>query len=182
MQNTLSLLCSWLWCQAVVTWKRLPSCLTEIDRLSRGETSCESFLSGKHTALVLENQRILTRPLSQAVEQSTWTQVVWIHLKGTFPSCFSTLKCIRLTALCSCDCPKSGSFIPAEKLLAALEGSGTHGLNHVGDVAPQQGHWWISACSELCPFASFSSCHILCKARLALHWQEEVGCLLLSNV
>lgn len=110
-------------------------------------------------------------------------RLLGMHMERHIPSCFSALKCMRLTAPCSCDCPKSGAFIPAEKLLAGSEGSRTHPFNPVGDVAPQQGCWCISACSELCPFASFSaSHHILCKERLALHWQEEVGWLLLSNV
>lgn len=80
----------------------------------------------------------------------------------------------------------TGSFIPAEKLLAGLKGSRTHLLHPVDDVANSAGllvTWWFFACSELCPFASFSgSGHILCKEMLAPYWQEEVQWLLLSNV
>lgn len=59
-------------------------------------------------------------------------------------------------------------------------------FNPVGDVASPAGLLvtpFFFACSELCPFASFSgSRHILCKERLAPGWQEEAGWLLLSNV
>lgn len=120
------------------------------------------------------------------------TQAVTDALKRHVPSHFfysllvSGNKCIRFTALCSCDCTKSGSFIPAEKLLAGLEGSRTHLLNPVDDVAGSAGlpvTRWFFTCSKLCPFASFSgSGHILCKETPAPYWQEEVGWLVLSNV
>lgn len=73
------------------------------------------------------------------------TQAVTDALKRHIPSHFfysllvSGNKCIRFTALCSCDCTKSGSFIPSEKLLAGLEGSRTHLFNPVDDVASSAG-------------------------------------------
>lgn len=74
-------------------------------------------------------------------------------------------------------------LIPAEKPLMGSERTQIHPLTLWVTWPGLLVTPFSSACSELCPFASFSgSRHILCKESLSPGWQEEAGWLLLSNV